>query len=78
MALDRAVLAAHARGDCAALVTLYAQAAEGLAPQNAAFYLTHAYIFALEAGDPRADTLRDRLVAMGADQPHSVPGIETG
>ncbi|MEM7724705.1 MAG: hypothetical protein AAF376_20450 [Pseudomonadota bacterium] len=67
-ALDAALLAAHAAGDRAALISLYAQAAEASDGEASAFYLTHAYVFALEAGDGRASSLKDRLVAMGADQ----------
>lgn len=70
-ALDAALLAAHAAGDRSALVTLYAAAAEaaGLAGRDvaAAFYLTHAYVFALELGDARAGALHAALVARGAD-----------
>ncbi|MEX3015637.1 hypothetical protein [Gymnodinialimonas hymeniacidonis] len=66
--LDAALLAAHEAGDRARLVTLYAEAADANA-QAEAFYLTHAYVFALEAGDARAPALRARLVALGADTP---------
>lgn len=68
-ALDAALLAAHARGDRAALIGLYAEAAETAAGTAAAFYLTHAFVFALEAGDTRAPALKARLVALGADVP---------
>jgi hypothetical protein len=70
-ALDAALLAAHARGDRAALVGLYADAAEAGAagPAEAAFFLTQAFVFALEAGDPRAQVLKARLVSLGADLP---------
>lgn len=63
--LDAALLEAHAAGDLGALVTLYSQAAETAASDEAAgFYLTHAYVFALDAGDGRAGALFDRLRAM--------------
>ncbi|MEM9475662.1 MAG: hypothetical protein AAGA71_10225 [Pseudomonadota bacterium] len=70
--LDAALLAAHAAGDRGALVRLYAQAgdaaeAEG-ARERAAFYLTHAYVFALEAGDPKAKTLHARLKGWGREE----------
>ena len=65
-ALDTALLQAHAAGDRAALVTLYTQAAD-TSKTARAFYLTHAYVFALEAGDPRAPALRARLVDLGAE-----------
>jgi hypothetical protein len=72
-ALDSALLAAHAAGDGAALVRLYTQAADTADdPQAAAFYLTHAHVFALEAGDAAAPGLRARLVAQGREAP--LPG----
>jgi len=58
--------AAHARDDRAALVGLYTEAADMAANVDAAcFYLTHAYIFALEKGDPASDALYQRLKAEG-------------
>lgn len=66
--LEAALLDAHAVGDRAALVTLYAEAADG-ASDAAAFFLTQAYVFALEIGDTRAPELRARLVEMQADTP---------
>lgn len=61
-ALDNRLLTAHARNDKQALVTLYTQAADQAADIDAAcFYLTHAYIFALETGAPAASALYDRL-----------------
>jgi hypothetical protein len=68
-ALDAALLSAHAREDRAALIGLYGEAAETSAGAAAAFYLTHAYVFALEAGDSRATVLKGRLVEIGADLP---------
>ena len=65
--LDAELLAAHASGDRAALVGLYAQAAEAAAPAERAFFLTQAYVFALETGDSRAATLKAALVRLGAD-----------
>ena len=72
--LDAALLAAHGQGDRTALVTLYIKAADGVVEAEAkagaeAFFLTHAYVFALEAGDRRAAVLRARLVALGAEVP---------
>ena len=66
-ALDRAILAAHAQGDAAALAELYARGA-GLMPDRraAAFLLTQAHVFALEAGHPAEPHLRARLQALGA------------
>lgn len=65
MTLDATLLTAHAAGDCAALVSLYEKAArQADNPDAAGFFLTQAYVFALEAGDARADiiaqALRDR------------------
>ena len=70
--LDRAVIAAHQAGDLAALVTLYTQAADAVEEADidaACFLLTHAHVFALEAGDPRAEDLRARLVRYGREVP---------
>lgn len=53
-ALHDSILVAHQRGGAAELSRLYSQAAELRAAEGAAaaasFYLTHAYVFALEAG----------------------------
>lgn len=68
-ALEAALLAAHARGDRTALIGLYADASEAAHTCEAAFFLTQAYVFALEAGDPRAPVLKARLVGLGADVP---------
>ncbi|MEM9975183.1 MAG: hypothetical protein AAF771_13470 [Pseudomonadota bacterium] len=67
-ALEARILAAHAAGDGAALVTLYRDAADGAErPRVAAFFLTQAYVFALECGHPETGALRARLVAMGCE-----------
>lgn len=64
--LQDRLLAAHARDDRAALVGLYTEAADTAGDVDAAcFYLTHAYIFALEKGDPASDALYQRLKAEG-------------
>ncbi|SEK47043.1 hypothetical protein SAMN05443999_101488 [Roseovarius azorensis] len=66
--LDTAMIRAHEMGDRAALIALYAQAAGGAQDLDAAcFYLTHAYVFALEAGALEAKTLHARLVAHGRE-----------
>ena len=66
--LDAALLAAHAADDRPALIALYTSASDAAAePVARSFYLTHAYVFALEAGDMRAQALKARLVEMGAD-----------
>ncbi|MEM8699331.1 MAG: hypothetical protein AAGF44_09175 [Pseudomonadota bacterium] len=68
-ALDARLLAAHEAGDSRALVTLYREAAEASASTEAAcFYLTHAYVFALETGHPEADALHRRLKAAGREE----------
>jgi hypothetical protein len=66
--LDAQMIAAHAAGDVAALVRLYAQAAD-CAPQGMAqaFYLTQAYVFALEAGSTEAGPLLARLIDLGCE-----------
>ena len=72
-ALDAALLKAHAAGDAARLVALYTEAADveeaGGDIEAACFYLTHAYVFALEAGLAEAALLNKRLVAHGRDTP---------
>jgi len=66
--LDARLLAAHARADKQALVTLYAEAADTANDLDASyFYLTHAYIFALDIADDRAKTLHARLKAHGRE-----------
>jgi len=66
MTLDAQLLAAHAQDDKQALVRLYTQAADATADVDAAcFYLTHAYVFALEIHDPARDALHGRLAAHG-------------
>jgi hypothetical protein len=62
--LDARLLAAHKAGDKTALVALYCEAADNATDIDAAcFYLTHAYVFALETADPAAGEIRARLVA---------------
>ena len=71
-ALQSRLLAAHKAGDMAALVTLHTEAGENCATEGnidaAAFYLTHAYIYALDLGDARAGALHARLVSWGREQ----------
>ncbi|MEE9388767.1 MAG: hypothetical protein V3U96_09150 [Paracoccaceae bacterium] len=70
--LDRKLLAAHARADNAALVQFYTQAGDMAESQGqieaTCFYLTHAYVLALEQGNPSVDHLRKRLVAYGREK----------
>ena len=66
--LDAALLEAHAAGDAVRLVELYSQAAQTTQDTDTAcFFLTHAYVFALEAGHPAEARLRARLVAEGRE-----------
>jgi len=66
--LHAAMLKAHQRRDLSSLVGLYTQAADGVEDLDAeCFYLTHAYIFALDLGDPRASALHKRLVRHGRE-----------
>ncbi|WP_342071255.1 hypothetical protein [Yoonia algicola] len=66
MGLHDRLLDAHARDDRTALIGLYTEAAEATPDLDAAcFYLTHAYIFALEKGDPVSEVLYQRLKAKG-------------
>ncbi|MEL6267158.1 MAG: hypothetical protein AAFR52_16180 [Pseudomonadota bacterium] len=71
-ALDAALVEAHAAGDTAALARLYAEAAAGAEGvgdgEAAAFYRTHAYVFALESGSPLADGLHAALLAAGREE----------
>ena len=64
-ALDTALSDAHAAADGRTLVGLYAQAADMVAAPADAFFLTQAWIFALECGDPRADGIERTLRAQG-------------
>ncbi len=68
-ALERELLAAHESGDGDALIGLYAVVADKSEASDdidsAAFFLTHAWIFALERGDERAEALRARLANLG-------------
>jgi len=72
MDLDARMLAAHALRDQAALIGLYTQAADGREAagdlQAACFYLTHAYVFALDENDGRAAALYARLKAQGREE----------
>ena len=67
--LDSRMLAAHEAQDQPALIALYTEAADQAADLTAAcFYLTHAYVFALEAGAPEAPALHARLKAHGREE----------
>jgi hypothetical protein len=64
--LQRRLLFAHEEDDRKSLIALYTEAAD---QSNDiiewSFFLTHAFVFALEAGDMRAPLLHDRLREMG-------------
>ncbi len=68
-ALNSALLKAHDSDDIPALIGLYARATDAAEAagdvDRAAFFATHAWIFALEAGDARAVGLRARLLNWG-------------
>lgn len=70
--LDRALIAAHEARDGARLVALYTTAADRAEVAGnvdaACFYLTHAYVFALETDHPDAATLHHRLKAEGREE----------
>lgn len=67
--LDARLLDAHARDDRAALVTLYQEAADAASDQDAkGFYLTHAYVFALELGHTDMQMLHQRLKRAGREE----------
>jgi hypothetical protein len=67
-ARDRQLLTAHAAQDLDALVEGYTRAgAEAASPEARGFFLTQAYVFALEAGHADAATLHAALSAMGRE-----------
>jgi hypothetical protein len=70
--LDDTLVAAHAAQDKSMLVSLYRQAGDQMLDLGkvdaACFYLTHAYIFALDTGDPSADTIHQILVDYGREE----------
>ena len=62
--LDARLLAAHAAGDTAALARLYTEAAQAEEdPDARGFFLTQAYVFALELDHPALVDLTKRLKA---------------
>ena len=67
--LHARLLAAHEADDRHALVTLYTEAADQSGHEDQeAFFLTHAYVFALEMAHPDTDALKARLVANGREE----------
>ena len=67
--LDARLLAAHAAGDRVALVALYRQAADAADGDARGFFLTQAYVFALETGHNEAADLRAALINLGREPP---------
>ena len=67
--LHSALLVAHEEGDQHALIRLYTKAANLAEAEGdtdrAAFFLTHAWIFALEKGHAECASLRQRLQDWG-------------
>jgi len=70
--LDARLIAAHEARNWPLLVALYTQAADSSEAAGnvdaACFHLTHAYVFALQTGDPRAADLHQRLKARGREE----------
>ncbi len=69
---EQQIQQAHHSGNMVLLSTLYAQAADELEADGdtdaACFYLTQAYIFALDAGLPSATAYNKRLADHGRDE----------
>lgn len=67
--LDQQLLQSHAKQDVPALIQLYQQAAEVAEVRQdydaACFYLTHAFVYALEHGAPEAEELNRKLYERG-------------
>ena len=71
-ALNAALLAAHAAGDRVAIMQAYGRAADAARKAGDAdrecFFLTHAYVWALDAGHGDAGAYRARLAAQGREE----------
>ena len=66
--LDTRMISAHEANDRRQLIKLYTQAADTVNDLDAScFYLTHAYVFALESGASEAPGLHARLKAHGRE-----------
>ncbi|MEM8980673.1 MAG: hypothetical protein AAGD04_14390 [Pseudomonadota bacterium] len=69
--LEDRLLSAHKSNDKEALVGLYEEACHTAKAagneQGAGFYMTHAYVFALEIGHPRTQALRAWLIKEGRE-----------
>jgi len=70
--LDAALLAAHSVNDKPRLARLYWTAGDTMLAKGdidaGCFYLTHAYIFALDCGAPEARDIHKILVAHGREK----------
>ncbi|MDH3666538.1 MAG: hypothetical protein OEN23_06375 [Paracoccaceae bacterium] len=70
--LDAALIEAHEAADHRRLVVLYAEAADHAEAAGdidaCCFYLTHAYVFALQTGAGEARALHERLLAHGREE----------
>ena len=70
--LEARLLAAHETSDTAALMRLYTQAVDLAEAEGrldaACFYLTHAYVFALDIGATQASQLHQKLVTHGREE----------
>lgn len=70
--LNRTILDAHADGASGPLARLYAEVADLREAEGAAdaacYYLTQAYVYALDAQDPLAASLHARLKARGREE----------
>lgn len=67
--LNAKLLRAHEVGDGPLLAKLYAKAAGASDDAlQSSFYLTHAYVFALEAGLPEAKDYHQQLKLMGKEE----------
>ncbi|MEP6021129.1 MAG: hypothetical protein ABJ251_21875 [Paracoccaceae bacterium] len=68
--LDARLIAAHAKQDSVTLSALYTDAANRSDDTDAqCFFLTQAYVFALEAGLPDSASLKARLISAGREAP---------
>ncbi|MEZ5926406.1 MAG: hypothetical protein R3D57_18715 [Hyphomicrobiaceae bacterium] len=72
-ALDTALIAAHQADDREAMAALYHRAAQAMidneSMEEAAFFLTQAYVLSLDCGDrEQAAACHRQLVAMGREQ----------
>lgn len=70
--IDSAILAAHDKGDGVRLAALYAQAGRRMVADGdideGCFFLTQAYVFALEHGLEDAERIHAELVSFGRDK----------